>query len=34
MEVVAKGDYFKAVAGLGLSPGNLLDLNNVSVDET
>ncbi len=32
-EVVAKGDYFKAVAGLGRSVGTLLDTNNISVDE-
>lgn len=32
-EVVAKGDYFKAVAGLGRALGTLLDTNNVSVDD-
>lgn len=32
-EVVAKADYFKAVAGLGRAVGTLLDTNNVSVDE-
>jgi outer membrane protein TolC len=32
-EVVAKGDYFKAVAGLGRAVGTLLDSNNVSIDE-
>jgi outer membrane protein TolC len=32
-EVVAKGDYFKAVAGLGRAVGTLLETNNISVDE-
>jgi outer membrane protein len=32
-EVVAKGDYFKAVAGLGRAVGTLLDTNGISVDE-
>ena len=32
-EVVAKGDYFKAAAGLGRAIGTLLDQNNISVDE-
>jgi outer membrane protein TolC len=32
-EVAAKGDYFKAVAGLGRAVGTLLDQNNISLDE-
>lgn len=31
-EVVAKGDYFKALAGLNLATGTLLDVNHVSLD--
>jgi outer membrane protein TolC len=33
-EVVAKGDYFKAAVGLGRAVGTLLDLNNISVEES
>jgi outer membrane protein TolC len=32
-EVVAKGDYFKALAGLNLATGTLLEKNNISIDE-
>ncbi|HEY1757154.1 MAG TPA: hypothetical protein VGG72_17405 [Bryobacteraceae bacterium] len=32
-EVVAKGDYFKAVAGLDGAVGRIREINNISVDE-
>jgi outer membrane protein len=32
-EVVAKGDYFKADAGLGRAVGTLLDMNRVSTED-
>jgi outer membrane protein len=32
-EVVAKGDYFKAGAGLGRAVGTLLDMNKISIED-